>query len=173
MPKGSNLATAVDTRMDIVDGAGDAPPELVRHYVHAGQLVTVSDPAEITTILGTCVAVCLWDPERGVGGLNHYLLPHPVNGAIASPRFGLPAIKGLIAEVRRLGSGPRLSAKVFGGMQSRMRSIHDDLGRANADLAFRVLQDEGIPVLARDTGGEHGRKLIFRVPSGEAWVKYL
>jgi chemotaxis protein CheD len=108
-----------------------------------------------------------------VGGLNHYLLPHPVNGAAASSRFGLPAITSLLAEVRRLGAGPRLTAKVFGGMQSTMRSIHDDLGRANADLAFRILQEEGIPVVARDTGGARGRKLIFRVPSGEAWVKYL
>lgn len=173
MPKGTNLAMALELRVDNLKSVADEAGDLVRHYVHAGQLVTVSKPAEITTILGTCVAVCLWDPERGVGGLNHYLLPHPVNGAAASSRFGLPAITSLLAEVRRLGAGPRLTAKVFGGMQSTMRSIHDDLGRANADLAFRILQEEGIPVVARDTGGARGRKLIFRVPSGEAWVKYL
>ena len=30
----------------------------------------------LSTILGSCVAVCMYDPVQNVGGLNHYLLPH-------------------------------------------------------------------------------------------------
>lgn len=145
---------------------------LPRHYVHAGQLLVLREPGEITTILGTCVAVCLWDRERGIGGINHYLLPQLVNGSTASARFGLHAFHALLAEVRRQG-GAHLQAKVFGGMQARMRSLRDDLGKSNSDLAFRLLHEARIPVLAQDVGGERGRKLIFRVPTGEAWVRYL
>lgn len=153
------------------------PPEPLpaKHYVHAGQLATVRAPAELTTILGTCVAVCLWDPVRQVGGINHYLLPHLVGDAVASPRFGAHAIAALIEAVSRAGGGGvKLQAKVFGGMQARMRSsTHHDLGHANAELAFRLLADARIRVVASDVGGERGRKLIFRLPSGEALVKYL
>ncbi len=157
-----------------VGGPLAAGPDLARHYLHAGQLVVVREPAEVTTILGTCVAICLWDGARGVGGVNHYLLPQLVNGSVASPRFGSYAFKALVEELGRVG-GPHLDlrAKIFGGMQATMRAVHEDLGAANAELAVRLCQEAGIPVVARDVGGERGRKLIFRVPSGEAWVKYL
>jgi chemotaxis protein CheD len=150
----------------------EAPEGLPRHYVHAGQFIVLKGPAEITTILGTCVAVCLWDAEKGIGGLNHYLLPQLVNGSAASPRFGLFAFQALLAEVKRQG-GTRLTAKVFGGMQATMKTLRDDLGKSNSDLAFRLLAEARIPVQAQDVGGPKGRKLIFRVPTGEAWVRYL
>ncbi len=150
------------------------PLEPAKHYLHAGQLVVVREPAELTTILGTCVAVCLWDEARCLGGMNHFLLPQLVGGSAASPRFGPHAFEALLEWLRREGGpGLRLQAKVFGGMQATMRAVHDDLGEANAEVALRLCDEAGIPVVAKDVGGQRGRKLIFRVPSGEAWVKYL
>ena len=77
-------------------------------YLHAGQIAVASEPAAITTILGSCVAVCLRDPDSRVGGMNHFLLPHHVERE-RSPRFGSCAIPALIdAVVRAAGacSGP-------------------------------------------------------------------
>jgi len=155
-------------------GAQVPPPAVGRHYLLPGQRVVSSYPYEITTVLGTCIAVCLWDPHSGAGGMNHYLLPHRLDGE-ASWRFGGTAIPGLIAEVRSLaGPHAKLMAKVFGGMQARHGTpVSRDLGLGNAKLAFEILEAEHIPVLASDIGGLRGRKLIFSLPQGEALVKYL
>jgi chemotaxis protein CheD len=174
-PLGSCLRDELPSRDAIFlrsDGAGGI---IGRQYVHAGQLRVVREPAEIITVLGTCVAVCLWDPQRGVGGMNHYLLPHVLTGTVASPRFGSCAFATLVREVTASGGRrSHLLAKVFGGMQSRFRAGgDDDLGRANAALALSLLDEAGIPIVASDIGGERGRKLVFCIPAGQAFVQYL
>ena len=84
-------------------------------YLHAGDLVIANRPTAIVTILGSCVAVCLWDATARVGGVNHYLLPFHVERE-KSPRFGSIAIPRLLEEVVAAGADPnRLQAKVFGG----------------------------------------------------------
>src|SRR5512142_301703 len=72
-------------------------------YLHAGDLVVASSPTAIGTILGSCVAVCLWDPDTGVGGMNHYLLPFHVERE-KSARFGSVAIPRLLEEVVTAGA---------------------------------------------------------------------
>jgi chemotaxis protein CheD len=155
----------------------DAPDPAAREviYLHAGDLVVTARPAAITTVLGSCVAVCLWDPATGVGGMNHYQLAHHVDRE-RSRRFGSVAIPELLEEVVRAG-GRRatLQAKVFGGASqfgataARGRS----LGAANAELAAQLLADARIPVLGGDLGGQRGRKLIFHPDDGSAWVRQL
>ena len=84
-------------------------------YLHAGPARRRDEPTAIATILGSCVSVCLWDPDAGVGGVNHFLLPFHVERE-KSPRFGSVAIPRLVEEVVRAGADPRrLQAKVFGG----------------------------------------------------------
>ncbi len=143
-------------------------------YLHAGQLAVSSRPAAITTILGSCVAVCLHDPAAKVGGVNHFLLPLHVERE-RSPRFGTVAVPQLIEEVVRAGaSRGALVAKVFGGASviGAFRASRN-LGEENALLALRLLDEARIPVLDRDVGGTKGRKLIFHVDDGTAWVRQL
>lgn len=143
-------------------------------YLHAGQLVVGSEPTAITTVLGSCVAVCLFDPVSRLGGMNHFLLPHHVERE-RSPRFGNVAVPQLVEALVSAGaSRTALVAKVFGGA-SVLGSIQGGrrLGEENAALAVHLLSDAHIPVLDRDVGGSRGRKVVFVTDEGAAWVRLL
>ena len=143
-------------------------------YLHAGQLHAASAPTAITTVLGSCVSVCLYDPVTKVGGMNHFLLPLHVDRE-QSPRFGTVAVPALVDAVLRAG-GTRggLVAKVFGGASViAVLAKGRRLGDENAALALRLLEEARIPVLDHDVGGQRGRKLVFIVDEGTAWVRQL
>src|SRR5262249_44811038 len=92
--------------------AGVPLPPPARVSLAPGRLFVSATPAQVSTILGSCVSVCLWDPEARAGGINHFLLPE---GVPASPRFGQSAVPLLIQGVLDLGARrTRLRAKVFG-----------------------------------------------------------
>jgi chemotaxis protein CheD len=143
-------------------------------YLHAGDLVVANRPTAIVTILGSCVAVCLWDEVADVGGVNHYLLPFHVERE-KSARFGSVAIPRLVEEVVTAGADPRrLKAKVFGGA-SVIGAFNKGrrLGDENARLALESLSALGIPVIEQDLGGTKGRKLVFHSDDGAAWIRIL
>jgi chemotaxis protein CheD len=143
-----------------------------RVYLAPGQLFASADAVQVRTILGSCVAVCLWDLEAGVGGLNHFLLPH---GAPPSPRFGEHAVPQLLQRVLALGaSRERLRAKLFGGacVLEALRA-GSALGSRNVEVAREQLSAAAIPVVAEDTGGDLGRKLVFEVQTGSAWIRAI
>jgi len=145
-------------------------------YLLPGQLFASSEPSTVTTILGSCVAVCVWDPVLKIGGVNHYLLPYWVGNGHSSGRFGNVAIKLLIDKLLAFGSKKRnLQAKLFGGacVLEAMRDREDHLGMKNIRVARKLLEEEGIPVISDDVGGSHGRKLIFHTDAGSALVRHL
>jgi chemotaxis protein CheD len=150
-------------------------PPRVEIYLHAGQVVASAEPKVVMTILGSCVAVCIWDPVTGIGGMNHFVLPECA-ATLRSDRFGNIAIQSLLRRLEALGCRRRsLQAKVFGGARVLGRSdrARVDLGQTNVELALRVLATEKTPVVASDVGGDRGRKLIFRTADGAAWVKRI
>ena len=145
-------------------------------YLHPGQLYASGESSVVTTILGSCVALCLWDPLKQIGGINHFLLP--VGGAVGpkSPRFGNVAVPELIGQIVKLGAErKRLQAKLFGGANvlEAFRDRDNHLGTQNVRIARELLQAEAIPVVGEDVGGHKGRKLIFLTDDGSAWVKEL
>ncbi|MEO8033338.1 MAG: chemotaxis protein CheD [Acidobacteriota bacterium] len=145
-------------------------------YVHAGQMFASPVGTEITTILGSCVAICLWDSAVGIGGLNHYMLPVDKGSSRSSLRHGDSATEQLLAELARFGaSRRRLQAKIFGGacILRGFQQGGSDLGQKNVDVARTLLQNEHIPIVGEDVGGPRGRKLIFSSDNGEALVKRL
>ncbi len=148
------------------------PPEQLENqlYLHPGHLIFTIEPAMVTTILGPCVSVCLFDEESGAAGLNHYLVPMRL--AEDSPRCAGVANELLLAKFTELGIPPfALKAKVFGG--ARMRSVKSDLADRNIRAAFDFLRDAGIPVVGNDVGGDRGRKLHFRTTDAAAWIRFL
>lgn len=157
------------------DVAGKDPRKTV--YVHVGQLHVATEPADLTTILGSCVAVCIFDCVRRWGGMNHYALAEGTAEGVRALRYGGPAIRSLLARLRSLGSEARdLEAKVFGGasvLEAFSRSGQGRLGLQNAELALRLLADEHIRVVGQDVGGHQGRKLVFRTDDGSALVRTL
>ncbi|PYQ18463.1 MAG: hypothetical protein DMF79_14935 [Acidobacteria bacterium] len=109
-------------------------PPAVRVYLAPGRLYASAEAVQVTTILGSCVSVCLWDAQQRVGGINHFLLPE---GVPPSPRFGASATSLLIEEVLALGARrSRLRAKVFGGacVLEAFRKSHP-LGMRNVEVA--------------------------------------
>lgn len=139
--------------------------------VHVGQgdhYVTNDPHVVLTTVLGSCVALCLRDPVAGVGGMNHFLLPDGAqDGTAASRRYGAYAMEVLINDVLKAGGRrERLEAKLFGG--GRMFDSLSDVGASNAAFAERFLADEGIPVIGGSLGGFGGRRLHYWPVSGRA-----
>jgi len=143
-----------------------------RRYLQPGQLLVSALPAAVTTILGSCIAVCLWEPHRGIGGMNHFMLPMNSGSMTASARFGPTAMEQLVEKMRDAGARlPLLRAKVFGGacMFAEMQSSAH-LGQKNADVALDFLKRRGIEIVQTDVGGNHGRKLIFHTDEGTTWL---
>src|SRR5690242_14967867 len=85
-------------------------------YMHAGQFLIATEPTQITTILGSCVAVCVWDPVARIGGMNHFMLPFDSGTQTATPRYAKHATATLLVDVALAGARlTRLRAKIFGG----------------------------------------------------------
>ena len=132
----------------------------------------------ITTVLGSCVSTCLWDPVERIGGMNHFMLPGDTASAgspwAASARFGVYAMEVLINDMIRLGADRRrLVAKVFGGAQLLAGFDRLDVGAKNSEFVIEFLRVEGIRVLAKDLLDVCPRKVHFFVDSGKVQVKRL
>ncbi|TCM00506.1 chemotaxis protein CheD [Sphingomonas sp. PP-CC-3G-468] len=132
----------------------------------------VSDDPEVvmTTILGSCISACFFDPFAKVGGLNHFLLAEPGHGgtdAASMQRYGVYAMEVLINAMLALGAArASLRARIYGGA-----SMHDglrDIGAANAAFARRFLKDERIMLVGEDVGGHDAKRVEFRPTLGLA-----
>ena len=152
-------------------------PETVEktHYLMAGNLFVPEEAHLVTTVLGSCVSVCLWDSILRFGGINHYMLPFWNGEGLASPKYGNIAIAKLIERLQDLGSQKRnLRAKVFGGgIVLNVKNPFMNIGERNIQLAEDQLRSEGIPIVSADTGGNVGRKIIFNTGTGMVLMKKL
>jgi len=151
-----------------------AAPEVHAVYLHAGQLHVSPEPVQITTILGSCLAMCVWDEASGVGGMNHYMLPQDVGVNCNTPRYAKFAIRQLFDELLFAGARrSRLQARLFGGacVMASFQANGFDLGSRNVQVARQFLEDSGIPIVSEDVGGTHGRKVVFRTDTGLAMVR--
>lgn len=142
-------------------------------HVHQGEFRVSADPREVlTTVLGSCVACCLFDPDTAVGGMNHFLLPSAGAGAKATLadadiRYGAHSMEVLLNALFKLGARKRcLRAKVFGG--GHLEPALGPIGSRNASFALRFLADEGIPCIAQSLGGPLARRLRFVPCTGQA-----
>ena len=151
-----------------------APPVLREtRYLHAGAVLCTQVPTQVSTVLGSCVAVCLWDARLGVGGLNHYMLPFQPAGAAPSARYGDVALPELLTRLAALGAvPPHLEAHVVGGGHVMAELEHArHLGADNVALALRFLAALRIPILSNETGGTRGRQLHFHTDDGTTRVR--
>ena len=141
----------------------------------------VSDGADImmTTTLGSCVAACIHDPVRGVGGMNHFLLPElpgterPETRLLgAGARYGSVAMERLINALLALGAERRrLRVKLFGG--ARVIESSCDIGGLNSRFALDYISREGLMLAGQDLGGDSARRLQYFPHSGRAMRRLL
>lgn len=136
----------------------------------------------ISTGLGSCIAVCAWDHQVGIGGLNHFLLPFSDRGeeenwsaanAISVPsRYGNFAMEILLNQLIELGARrERLNFKLFGG--ALMMGKQSMIGAKNVEFVMDYMAKECLPILNHDLGGNEPRKIIFDPQSGQVWLKRL
>lgn len=151
--------------------SGMNPPR--PQHISQGEYATGRDPeASITTILGSCIAACLYDPQAHCGGMNHFLLPESEGSTAPAASFGINAMELLINALIKSGAErPRLRAKIFGG--ARMIAGLSDVGAKNATFIQGFLQREGIPCDAMSLGGTQARRVQFWPQSGRARQKLL
>jgi chemotaxis protein CheD len=165
-------------------------PNIPRVVLHPGDFHVSDSPMTLSTLLGSCVAVCLYDPVRGVMGMNHFLLANrryskdlPILASEAG-RYGIHAmellVNGLLA---RGGKRRHLKAKAFGGGNVLGRSCNAQdnflcVGAINVRFVREFLHSDGIPLVAADLGGNYGRQIHFtgadysvymrRIPVGQS-----
>ena len=140
-------------------------------YIAQGEFA-VGDSAEhqISTILGSCVAVCLWDNVNRVGGMNHILLPEGSTTDIQTRSIGAGAMEALINGMLKCGAMKEcFEAKVFGGA-AIIKGL-SDIGERNAEFAINFLATERIPVIGQSVGGSSARRVQFWPESGRARQK--
>jgi len=144
-------------------------------FIYPGKLYATKINYHLSTILGSCVAVCLWDKKQGFGGMNHFMLPYWNGQGLASPKYGNIAIDKLIQRMKYLGSkNEDLVAKIFGGgkiMESTSGSF--SIGERNIEIAQTILREKNIKIIKSSIGGERGRKIMLNTTTFEVYHKFI
>ena len=142
-------------------------------YVHPGRTVTGANGDSYTSVVGSGVVVCVWDPVRGIGGMSHFLLPDSGNAPPAQ-RFGDVALKSLVEQIGNLGGEVRrLRARVYGGNAPPIAEGGMHLGDRNVQAALAFLSANTILIMHRDLGGKIARKVVFNPRQGTAEMTYI
>lgn len=140
-----------------------------------GQLFFSTTPVRAVAVLGSCVAVALWDPESGIGGMNHYLLPRWRGGA-ATAKYGDIANLELLLRFERAGVPVRrLRARIFGGA-CVVRSFCAEPNRLcaeNVSAAREFLKAHAIEIAEEHVEGNAGLRVVFDTADGSAAVRRL
>lgn len=145
--------------------------------IHPGEYYVSSSDELITTLLGSCVAVCLFDPLLKISGMNHFMLEGKLLGAtqnsLTTGKHALHSINKLIDEMIRIGSGKNeLIAKVFGGgaVLASENTIHT-IPADNIRAAKMILEMEDIDIQSEDLGDKFTRKILMDVKTGKVYLK--
>ena len=143
-------------------------------FIHVGQIHIDSGSSAISTVLGSCVAVCIYDSKLGIGGMNHYLLPFWNGHGLQTPKFGNISIPRLIESMQERGSRiEAMEAKIFGGASMNISASENMMiGQKNIIVAKEILKEYKIPIVAEDVGGQNGRKIQFDLQRGKVLLKY-
>lgn len=146
-----------------------------QHYLFQSNLFVSKKPFHIETILGSCVAVCLYDHRNKYGGMNHFMVPLWNGVGLASPKYGNIAVDSLIENMIAIGSQKKdIIAKLFGGAnQFDYKNDVLAVGERNIQIAKSMLESHRISVMSESLGGIQGRKIIFDTASGQVLMKYI
>lgn len=142
--------------------------------VKPGEFFVANSPMVLTTVLGSCIAACIYDPVKGYGGMNHFMLPasRSQGDMGRSLRYGLFAMEQLINELMKHGSQrENMQVKLTGG-GDMMRGF-SSIGQQNIDFINQYAVDEGLNVLASDLGGDQARRVAFFPTEGRMLVNKM
>ena len=145
--------------------------------VGIADLKVVSSPDILRTILGSCVGICLYDPEKKIAGMSHIMLPSRNESSSSELKYADSAIPLLIKEVKRAGArADRLVSKIVGGasmFKLKHNKLMSEIGRNNIKKVLELLADLNISVVAKDIGGDYGRTIDFYAKNGILRIKTI
>jgi chemotaxis protein CheD len=149
--------------------------------IQPGEFYITSHHEAIITVLGSCISACIRDPQRGIGGMNHFMLPEDTTSGKSSwldkatglaTRYGSYAMETLVNAMLKMGaSRSRLEVKLFGGGHVLNAGIN--VGDRNIEFAREWLQTEGFPIVAEDVGGSSPRRVVYFPSDGKVRVRHL
>lgn len=144
-----------------------------RRVITQGEQAVSDDPnVVISTLLGSCVSCCLWDPVMKLGGINHMLVADLSETRAAANDMGAYGMELLINEIlKRGGQRNRLTAKVFGGAQ--MFKGLSNIGPSNVAFTLDYLAREKMECVSHSTGGRQARHLLFWPASGKVHQRFV
>lgn len=165
--------------MDLIDPM-DNPKQVV---INPGGYFVSGDNVVISTLLGSCVAACLYDPVRKIVGMNHFMLSNKRYAknlptcVTEAGRYGIHAMELVINDMLKLGAQRKnIQAKAFGG-GSLMESPGGDnffcVGEINSRFIVEFLENEGIPLVNADLGGNNGRSVHFNSSDFSVFVRKI
>ena len=176
-------AAGVVSRVDVLKARTPRPGEASFFFhdphfrsdavkVLPGEYYVTGDDLVVMTVLGSCIAACIWDPRVRVGGMNHFMLPE--GGTDSGGRYGSYAMELLINELMKQGARREtMQAKIFGGGQVMSSFTTMNVGERNTKFVLDYLQTERIAVVSKDVLDIHPRKVCFFANTGKAMVKRL
>jgi chemotaxis protein CheD len=144
-----------------------------------GEFFVSGDDIVLSTVLGSCVAACMWDRTAAIGGMNHFMLPGADGSKDADPiglagRYGVFAMEQLINElIKRGGRKANFEAKLFGGGHVMRNFTTINVGERNAGFVLEFLRTEGIRVASQDLLDVYPRRVVFFPTTGRALCKKL
>jgi chemotaxis protein CheD len=140
------------------------------YFLKPGYILVPKVPTVISTVLGSCVAICLYDWKRKAGGMNHFQLPSISRLEEATARYGNVSTLALIGMMLDDGSKfKNLEAQLFGGAFQPKTSLKN-VGTENIRVARMILRRKRIPIVSEDVGGEKGRKVVYNTTTNEVAV---
>lgn len=150
--------------------------------IYSGNYYVSNDPeVVIYTLLGSCIAVCLFDAQKGIGGMNHFMLPRQSPYSYRSKGskpgwFGSDSLDLMIDNILKMGGSlSHLNAKVFGGAQvvENLDLLNTNVPTANINFTLNYLDEKKIPIVAKDVGGYSGRKIFYHLEDNSVMVQRL
>lgn len=172
---------------DVLPGFGhitriwDSAQNLCASRIQPGEYYVTCHDEMITTVLGSCVSACIRDPDTGVGGMNHFMLPGDTTKKLnewggkdsLATRYGIAAMETLVNDILKQGARKnRLELKLFGGGKVLEMEINN-VGERNIQFVRQFLKTEGFLVTAEDLGGSFPRKVQFFPKTGKVMVRRL
>ncbi|MBV1776914.1 chemotaxis protein CheD [Burkholderiaceae bacterium DAT-1] len=151
--------------------------QAIEHFVHPGQICFDKAPGHILTLLGTCISITVWHPERKLGGLCHYLLPEPdprKPTASDDGRYATLAVSQLVMHMTRFQTQPaEYVTRMFGGTETTSsRHAALEIGLRNIAAGLDLLAAYGLKLADADVGGRRYRRLDFDLGTGQVNVSY-
>jgi len=152
--------------------------------LQSGEYYVSNGSVQISTLLGSCISVCLYDPVNGIVGMNHFMLSSRGYGKnmpmciTEAGRYGIHAMELIINGMLNIGADrTNMRAKAFGGSSLLQTKGKTDnffrVGEVNIRFIHEFLRDDGIPLVASDLGGDRGRKVFFSSDTYDVYVQKI